>query len=470
MSKQTESGSSRSNIMKKIAVASMVGTLIEFYDFLIYGTAAALVFAKVFFPSLGQSSGTVLALATFGVAFIARPLGSVIFGHFGDRIGRKKTLVSTLLLMGFSTVAIGLLPTAESIGVWAPIALVALRIAQGLSVGGEWAGATLLTSENARPALRGTYAVFPQLGASLAFSFASATYLIIALTMSSESFLAWGWRIPFLASSVLVVVGFVVRFSIEESLEFKKTVERKELVRAPVAETFREQGWQVLLCGLTMTPMFAFAYVGAVYLTTYATATLGLSRTTVLAVGVAGGLVWTVTTIVGSVWSDRSGRHDVIFIGGLISAAVGFILFPIIDIGTPLSFLIGITLMLGSIGFSYGPMGAMLPETFATRYRYSAAGISYNLGAVLGGAVIPIIATSIVASFGSYALGLLLAATALVGCASVLALRSIRSAAELLDPLGAIAETSRKPPYLRREPPTRERPDRAPAVPNPQGT
>jgi MFS family permease len=446
MSKQTEHGSSRPNSMKKIAVASMIGTLIEFYDFLIYGTAAALVFAKVFFPSLGHSSGTILALATFGVAFVARPLGSVIFGHFGDRIGRKKTLVSTLLLMGLSTVAIGLLPTAESIGIWAPIAVVALRIAQGLAVGGEWAGATLLTSENATPASRGTYAVFPQLGASLAFSFASATYLIIALIMSSESFLAWGWRIPFLASSVLVVVGLVVRATIEESLEFKRTVERKEIVRVPIAETFREQGRQVVLGGLILMPIFAFFYVGAVYLTNYATVTLGLGKTTVLAVGIVGGLAWAATTVVGSVWSDRFDRHYVVLVGGLISAAVGLVLFPIIDIGTPLSFLIGITLMLGSLGFAYGPMGALLPETFATRYRYSAAGVSYNLGGVLGGAVIPLVATTLVTSFGSYALGLLLAATALVGCASVLMLRRLRSAAgvrglEAVESLGSMEET-----------------------------
>jgi MFS family permease len=441
MSRQAGTGPSRPNSMKKIAVASMVGTLIEFYDFLIYGTAAALVFAKVFFPSLGQSSGTVLALATFGVAFIARPLGSVIFGHFGDRIGRKKTLVSTLLLMGGSTVAIGLLPTAESIGIWAPIAVVILRIAQGLAVGGEWAGATLLTSENTTSASRGTYAAFPQLGASLAFSLASATYLIIALAISPESFLAWGWRIPFLASGALVVVGLMVRLTIDETPEFKSSVERNEIVRAPIAETFREQGRHVVLCGLMMMPTFAFFYVGAVYMTTYATGTLGLSKTTVLTAGIVGGLSWASTTIVGSIWSDRYDRHDVVLFGSLISMAVSLVLFPIIDLGTPLSFLIGIALMLGSLGFAYGPMGALLPETFATRYRYSAAGMSYSLGGVLGGAVIPLVATSLVASFGSYALGLLLAATALVGCASVLMLRRLRSASKPADPFGSIAET-----------------------------
>jgi MFS family permease len=438
MGKQAGTGPSRPNSMKKIAIASMIGTFIEFYDFLIYGTAAALVFAKVFFLSLGQSSGTILALATFGVAFVARPLGSIIFGHFGDRVGRKKTLVSTLLLMGGSTVAIGLLPTAESIGVWAPIAVVILRIAQGLAVAGEWAGATLLTSKNTTSASRGTYAAFPQLGASLAFSLASATYLIIALTISSESFLVWGWRIPFLASGLLVAVGLMVRLTIDETLEFKNSVERNEIIRAPIAETFREQGRHVVLCGLMMMPTFAFFYVGAVYMTTYATGTLGLSKTIVLAVGIVGGLSWASTTIIGSILSDRYDRHDVVLFGSLISMAVSLVLFPIIDMGTPLSFLIGIALMLGSLGFAYGPMGALLPETFATKCRYSAAGMSYSLGGVLGGAVIPLVATSLVTSFGSYALGLLLAATALVGCASVLTLRNLRSAS---DPLGSIGET-----------------------------
>jgi MFS family permease len=245
---------------------------------------------------------------------------------------------------------------------------------------------------------------------------------------------------------VLVVVGLVVRATIEESLEFKKTVERKEIVRVPIAETFREQGRQVVLGGLILMPIFAFFYVGAVYLTNYATVTLGLGKTTVLAVGIVGGLAWAATTVVGSVWSDRFDRHYVVLVGGLISAAVGLVLFPIIDMGTPLSFLIGITLMLGSLGFAYGPMGALLPETFATRYRYSAAGVSYNLGGVLGGAVIPLVATTLVTSFGSYALGLLLAATALVGCASVLMLRRLRSAAgvrglEAVESLGSMEET-----------------------------
>ena len=221
--------------MRRIAIASMTGTVIEFYDFFIYGTAAALVFNKVFFPSLGAAAGTALALATFGVAFVARPFGSVLFGHFGDKLGRKRTLVTTLLVMGLSTLAIGLLPTTGAIGIAAPILLVLLRILQGLAVGGEWAGATLLTAENSPGKMRGKYALFPQLGPSLAFALASATFLTTALTMSNEAFLAWGWRVPFIGSVVLVAVGLYVRLAITETAAFMAR-EKTTSTRMPVME------------------------------------------------------------------------------------------------------------------------------------------------------------------------------------------------------------------------------------------
>src|SRR4051812_20369355 len=232
--------------MRRIAIASMTGTVIEFYDFFIYGTAAALVFNKVFFPELGAAAGTALALATFGVAFVARPFGSVLFGHFGDRLGRKRTLVTTLLLMGGSTLAIGLLPTTGAIGIAAPILLVLLRILQGLAVGGEWAGATLLTAENSPAKTRGMYALFPQLGPSLAFALASATFLTTALTMSSEAFLAWGWRVPFIASVVLVAVGLYVRLAITETAAFMAR-DKTPGTRMPVAEVLSTHPRRVLL-------------------------------------------------------------------------------------------------------------------------------------------------------------------------------------------------------------------------------
>ena len=410
--------------MRRIAIASMTGTVIEFYDFFIYGTAAALVFNKVFFPSLGAAAGTALALATFGVAFVARPFGSVLFGHFGDRLGRKRTLVTTLLLMGLSTLAIGLLPTTGAIGVAAPILLVVLRILQGLAVGGEWAGATLLTAENSPAKARGRYALFPQLGPSLAFALASATFLLTALTMSTEAFLAWGWRVPFIASVVLVAVGLYVRLAITETAAF--TAHRGTstvTTRMPVAEVLSRQTKQVLLGAGSTMAVFAFFYIGVTYLTTYGTQQLELPRTTVLAMGIVGGLVFAGTTIAGAILSDRVGRRRMIIIGNALAVVAGLVAFPILDIGTGWAFGLGLSVVLGVVGVAYGPQGAQLPELFPTRYRYTGAGMAYNLAGVLGGGVVPLIATALVATFASsFAIGLLLAGLSLVSLLCTLAL------------------------------------------------
>lgn len=417
------------NSMTRIAFASMTGTVVEFYDFIIYGTAAALVFHKVFFPELGQAAGTALAFATFGVAFVARPVGSILFGHFGDRIGRKKTLVSTLLLMGTATVAIGLVPTTDTIGIAAPLLLVVLRIAQGLAVGGEWAGATLLAAENARPDKRGFYALFPQMGPSIGFSLASATFLVTSLTMSDEAFLIWGWRIPFIASALLVGVGLYVRLNIEESADFRNTVARDETVRIPFAEALRAQSKEVLLgAGAVMTP-FAFFYIGVSYLTSYGTQQLDLSRATVLTMGIFGGLAFAATTIWGSIWSDRAGRLKVMSIGCVLSAAAGLVAFPILNTATPGAFLAGLALILGAVGFVYGPAGAHLPELFATKYRYTGAGVAYSLAGVLGGAITPLLAARLETAFGSYAVGVCLTVIALLSLACVRALRETRPSA-----------------------------------------
>ncbi|NMH99331.1 MFS transporter [Pseudonocardia acidicola] len=417
------------NPMSRIALASMTGTVIEFYDFFIYGTAAALVFNKVFFPELGAAAGTALAFATFGVAFVARPFGSIFFGHFGDRIGRKRTLVSTLLLMGLSTLAIGLLPSATTIGALAPILLVVLRIAQGLAVGGEWAGATLLTAENAPPDKRGRYALFPQLGPSVAFALASATFLTTALTMSDAAFLAWGWRLPFLASILLITLGLYVRLSIEETPAFRESSARGDRARVPVAEVLVRRPREVLLGAGAVTGVFAFFYISVTYLTSYGTQQLGLTRPTVLAMGIIGGLVFAGTTVLGAIWSDKVGRKRMVVAGNAASVVIGLVMFPILDLATPLSFVIGLSLALGVVGFAYGPIGAQLPEMFSTRYRYTGAGMSYNLGGVLGGAVTPLLATQLVPTLGSFAIGLYLAVVALMSTACMLALRETRDVA-----------------------------------------
>lgn len=432
------------NPMSRVAFASMTGTVIEFYDFFVYGTAAALVFNKVFFPELGSVQGTALAFATFGVAFVARPFGSIIFGHFGDRIGRKRTLVSTLLLMGLSTVAIGFLPSTSSIGALAPVLLVVLRIAQGLAVGGEWAGATLLTAENAPRAQRGKYALYPQLGPSVAFALASATFLVTALTMSDAAFMSWGWRLPFIGSVLLVGIGLFVRLKIEETPAFEAAKATRSIARVPMFDVVTRQPKEIVLGAFATTSVFAFFYIGVTYLTTYGTVELGHPRTTVLAIGIAGGTAFAITTIIGAIASDRFGRRRLVFLGNIASVVVGMIAFPVLDLGSPLSFLVGLCLMLGVAGFAYGPVGAMLPELFAARYRYTGAGMAYNLAGVLGGAVTPVIAAPLVSAFGSIAVGFYLAAVALISAACTLALRDTRDVEMVTDhdratPEGALA-------------------------------
>ncbi|MEQ3554052.1 MFS transporter [Pseudonocardia nematodicida] len=408
--------------MRRIALASMTGTVIEFYDFFIYGTAAALVFNVVFFPELGAAAGTALALATFGVAFVARPFGSILFGHFGDRLGRKGTLVTTLLLMGFSTLAIGLLPTTGTIGVLAPVLLVVLRILQGLAVGGEWAGATLLTAENAPVKARGKYALYPQLGPSVAFALASATFLTTALTMSNEAFVAWGWRVPFIASVLLVGVGLYVRLALEETSSFTRSKPAKGAGKLPIAEVFATRSRAVLLGAGSTTAVFAFFYIGVTYLTSYGTQQMGLPRPTVLAMGILGGTVFACTTIFGAIWSDRIGRRRMVVLGNIASVGAGIVAFPIIDIGTAWSFGLGLCVVLGVVGFAYGPIGAQLPELFPTRFRYTGAGIAYNLAGVLGGGVVPLISAAVVPIWGSLAIGLLLAGVSLLSLVCTLAL------------------------------------------------
>ncbi len=417
---QPDTGTAQPRSMRRIALASMTGTVIEFYDFFIYGTAAALVFSKVFFPELGTAAGTAAALATFGVAFVARPFGSILFGHFGDRLGRKGTLVTTLMTMGLSTLAIGLMPTAATIGVAAPIILVVLRILQGLAVGGEWAGAVLLTAENSPAKARGKFALFPQLGPSVAFALASGTFLITALTMSAESFAAWGWRVPFIASILLVGVGLYVRLKLEETAVF--TSARAVKTKLPIMEVITSRPKAALLGAGSTTAVFAFFYIGVTYLTTYGTTEVGLSRPTVLAMGIVGGLVMAAVTIGSAILSDRIGRRLVVTIGTGIAVLASLVVFPIIDIGTAWAFGLGLSIVLGVVGLSYGAQGALLPELFPTRYRYTGAGISYNLAGVLGGGVVPLVAAALVPSYGSLAIGILLGVVSLISLLCTLAL------------------------------------------------
>ncbi|ORL96366.1 MFS transporter [Prescottella equi] len=405
--------------VRRVAVASCIGTTIEFYDFFIYGTAAALVFPTVFFPALGSTAGTVASFATFAVAFIARPVGAMLFGHYGDRIGRKKTLVSTLLLMGISTLLIGLLPGAETIGVAAPIILVLLRFGQGFAVGGEWAGATLLTAEYAPPGKRGLYAMFPQLGPAIAFVLSSSTFILTGAIFgdTNEAFLDWGWRVPFVFSIVLVGIGLYMRLAIEETPVFRAQQASDDTSAPrtlPFLDAWRFQSKEILLSGGALATLFALFYMGTAFLTSYGTKTLGFGRPFVLAVGIVSAVVFGAAIVVSALYSDRIGRRRVIMISCVLAVVWALVLFPLLDTGSAAAFVIGMCVTLAIFGMAYGPCGALLPEMFHTRYRYTGAGLGYNLAGVLGGTIPPLIAAPLASSFGSFAIGLMLAVLGVV--------------------------------------------------------
>lgn len=415
--------------VRKVAIASGIGTTIEFYDFFIYGTAAALVFPTVFFPALGATAGTVASFATFAVAFIARPAGAVLFGHFGDRIGRKKTLITTLLLMGISTFVIGLLPGAETIGVAAPIILVLLRFGQGFAVGGEWAGATLLTAEYAPSAKRGFYGMFPQLGPSAAFILSSATFLVTGAVFGDTNavFLEFGWRIPFLFSAVLVLIGLYMRLAIEETPIFQAeqrtgTNYTARPATLPVLEAWHEQKKEILLAAGALASLFSLFYMGAAYLTSYGTKTLGFDRPMVLWTGICGAIVFGIAIGLSATYSDRVGRRRVIMTSCAAAVPWSLVLFPLLDTRNEAAYVAAMCITLAIFGIAYGPTGALLPELFRTRYRYTGAGLGYNFAGVLGGAIPPLLAAPLTAQFGSISVGVMLALLSLLSLACTRAL------------------------------------------------
>lgn len=419
--------------MRRVAFASLSGTTIEWYDFYIYGTAAALVFPTLFFPGLGDAAALIASFATFGVAFVARPLGAIIFGHYGDRIGRKRTLVFSLLLMGIATLVVGLLPTADSIGVAAPVILVVMRLCQGLAVGGEWAGAALLTAENAPTEKRGHYGMYPQLGPALALVLSSATFLASALTLSDAQFLAWGWRVPFLVSILLIAVGLWIRLTIEETVSFKKVTHHNAVVRLPFADSFRHQWREVVLVAGALTILFASFYLGVSYLTNFGTTVMGLSRSSVLGVNIMAGCVFAATTVVSAMLSDRIGRRRLILLGNLFATVWAVVVFRILDdpsAGTG-TFALSLGLTMVGVGLIYGPVGSYVPELFAAPYRYTGAGVAYSLAGILGGSIPPVVAAGLAARYGTPSIGIYLAAMGLVSLLCVAALSETR--AKVLD-------------------------------------
>ncbi|WP_390633537.1 MFS transporter [Mycobacterium simulans] len=407
--------------MLRVALASFVGTAIEYYDFFIYGTAAALVFPRVFFPSLGANIATVAAFAMFATAFVSRPLGAAFFGHFGDRIGRKKTLVVTLLVMGLSTVAVGLVPSAASIGIAAPLILVIMRLLQGFAVGGEWAGSALLSAEYAPDGQRGRYGMFTQLGVGAGTVLASAVFLSVNSTIGEKSptFMAWGWRLPFLFSAALVVVALYLRFNIVETPVFVAEKNRKVAPQVPLGELLGNQLRLVFLATGVMFAPFTFGFMAGTCLMGYANTQLGYSRDLILGVGILGGLMLMTVTVASASLCDTLGRRRIILCGFALALPWSFAVMPLLNTGAPALFAVGIVGTYVILGVSYGPVGTFIPEIFPTRYRYTGAGLAYNLGGVVGGAVPPLISGTLLATFGSWAIGTMMAVLALASLTSV---------------------------------------------------
>lgn len=407
----------------KVAVASLVGTTIEFYDFYIYGIAAALVFKTIFFPTLDPVTGTIAAFATFAVGFVSRPLGAIVFGHFGDRIGRKAMLVASLLTMGVATVLIGLLPTYSSIGIMAPVALCVLRFAQGFGLGGEWGGAALLATEYAPKGKRGLFGALPQLGSAPGFLLSNGIFLLLSMTLAEEQFLDWGWRIPFLLSTVLIMFGLYIRLTIAETPVFQKVLEQEKQSKAPVMEVMKTHFLQVVLGGMATAITYVLFFTTGTFGLSYGVDVLGFTRSHMLTLTMVAVIAMAASTLYCGMLSDRFGRSRVIVISAMVAAVWAFFFFPLLDTKNTVVIMLAMSGTLAIMGGVYGPMGAYLPELFRPNVRYTGAALSYSLGGIFGGALAPIIATDLAANYGSHSIGWYMSGMALLSIVSVSILR-----------------------------------------------
>lgn len=379
-----------------IAFASFIGTAIEFYDFYIYATASALVIGRVFFPQSDPAVQSLSAFLTFGIAFIARPLGAVLFGHFGDRIGRKATLAASLLLMGVSTLLIGCLPGYDTLGVWAPVALCLLRFGQGLGLGGEWGGAVLLATEYAPAGRRAWYGMFPQLGPSVGFLLATLSFWLLAVNLNDVDFQAWGWRLPFLASGVLVAVGLYVRLKLAETPEFSALLQQQAPLKMPLTVLLKRHLRAVLLGALAMVVCYTLFYTATVFCLSYGTNTLAISRPLFLGMLCVAIVFMALATPLSAWASDRFGRRLVLMVSGFAAILSGFALAPMLSSGSMLQITLFLSLSLFLMGATFAPMGALLPELFPVAVRYTGAGAAYNLGGILGASCAPYISQLLV--------------------------------------------------------------------------
>jgi metabolite-proton symporter len=403
-----------------VLFASLIGTTIEFFDFYIYATAAVLVFPKLFFPASSAAAATLQSLATFAIAFFARPVGSAVFGHFGDRVGRKATLVAALLTMGISTVVIGLLPTYAAIGTTAPLLLALCRFGQGLGLGGEWGGAVLLATENAPPGKRAWYGMFPQLGAPIGFFLSSGVFLILSGLLTDAEFLRYGWRIPFLASALLVIVGLYVRLKITETPAFQAVLDRNERVRLPVLAVVQGHGRALVLGTLAALATFVVFYLMTVFALSWGTSALGYSRQAFLKLQLLAIVFFGLTIPVAAVLADRHGRRAAMILVSVALAVFGLLFGPLFGSGHIVT--VALFLVLGQclIGLTYGPLGTLLSEMFPAEVRYTGASLTFNLAGILGASLAPYVATWLATRYGLQYVGWYLTGAALISLVALL--------------------------------------------------
>ena len=405
---------SNGNSTTRVLMASLVGTTIEFFDFYIFATAAVLVFPKLFFPSADATSATLQSLATFALAFFARPLGAALFGHFGDKMGRKATLVAALMTMGPSTVAIGLLPTYQTIGVAAPILLALFRFGQGLGLGGEWGGAVLLATENAPVNKKAWFGMFPQLGAPLGLILANGTFLILSKTMSDQQFFDFGWRIPFIASAAMVFVGLYVRLKITETPDFQKVINEKQQVRLPIADVVTKHTKVLILGTFATVTTFLLFYLMTVFTISWGTSALHYPKQGFLIAEIIATLFFGLGIPISAVLADKYGRVNMLIVASLLILIFGLFFSPLFSTGNwniTVGFLIlGLFLM----GLTYGPIGTALAEIFPPMVRYTGASLAFTFAGILGASLTPYLATKLAKNYGLPYVGYFLAASAII--------------------------------------------------------
>ncbi|MDL5365457.1 MFS transporter [Xanthomonas sp. NCPPB 2654] len=414
------------NSPRRVLLASLVGTTIEFFDFYIYATAAVLVFPTLFFPAGDADAARLQSLATFAVAFVARPLGSALFGHFGDRVGRKATLVAALLTMGLSTVLIGLLPSYARIGMWAPALLVLCRFGQGLGLGGEWGGAVLLATENAPPGKRAWYGMFPQLGAPLGFLLCSGIFLLLGALLDDAQFMQWGWRIPFVASSLLVVTGLWVRLRIHETPDFQRALDRNERVRLPMWTVLSRHTAAMLLGTLGVFATFVLFYLMTVFALGYGTSALGYSREQFLLLQMVGILFFAAGIPLSAHFGDRRGTRLAMIVASVAIVLFGLGFAPLFQAGQPWQVLAFLSLGFFFMGLTYGPCGTLLAELYPVPVRYTGASLSFNLAGIIGAAPAPYVASWLAQHYGLQWVGYYLSAAALLTLLALVAIRAAR--------------------------------------------